>query len=372
MKKKKKVKVLLLQPWPEPGNVYYTVSLLEQLGQINGIEVSAILNWDFPSRLKIPNVSVSYFPMPYGIRGKNILWITFQPLTFLWFVLRLFFAKASILHINYTHPWVALLYPLLTLRFKVVHTLHDVKPHIGEERLYTKLNNREAAHLAHRIIVHGENLKSVFVQSYGIDPERVVVIPHGNMKYTMRFGSKETVEENGTLLFAGRILPYKGLEYLLEAMDEVLMEFPHVKLIIAGSGDLEPYREKIKTQKENIEVHNRVVSDGELADLFRRSPIVVVPYAEGSQSGPLITAFTFGKAVVATRVGSFADVIKDGENGLLVPPRDARALAEAIKKLLREPESRLYMAQKAKEFALKELDWGKIAKETSKIYYGLA
>jgi glycosyltransferase involved in cell wall biosynthesis len=194
------------------------------------------------------------------------------------------------------------------------------------------------------------------------------VIPHGDESITLRFGNKSLAEEPYTILFAGRILRYKGLNFLLEAFEKVLTDFPEAKLIIAGSGDISPYKKAIEGLGNTVEVHNRMVGDDEFANFFRRAAIIVLPHIEGSQSGLLITGCTFGKAIICTNVGSFSEVIENGVNGIVIEPGNVAQLSEAIKNLLGNPELRLLFGQRAKQKAMTELSWEKIAALTSNVY----
>lgn len=99
-------------------------------------------------------------------------------------------------------------------------------------------------------------------------------------------------------------------------------------MIIAGAGNLQPYRELIENPQ--IEIINRFLSDDEVNECFLRAKIVVMPYIEASQSGVIASAYTFGKAIIATDVGSISETLKPGENGELIPARDVNALTKAM------------------------------------------
>ena len=119
---------------------------------------------------------------------------------------------------------------------------------------------------------------------------------------------------------------------------------------------------------ERFEVHNEFVSRDLSADLFRRASVVVLPYTEASQSGVLAFAYTFGKPVVVTDVGSLPEVVDEGETGLVVPPKDTQALAEAVVSVLSNPEKRRAMGEKAYLKATTDLSWDRIAEQTMGVY----
>ncbi|MCX7765697.1 MAG: glycosyltransferase family 4 protein, partial [Candidatus Sumerlaeia bacterium] len=325
--KRNDLEVIMIQLWPLPGNVYYTLSLFEGLDKIEGLTVQAWVSFKFPRNHNFKNIKFNYIYSPFNIDKTNIIPLLIQPFTFLWFAFRLFFQRAKILHINYTHPWVTVLYPFLRLKFKIVQTLHDIHPHPGEENLRNKLGLIVAKKIADVIIVHGQHLKDELVKKEKIPEKKIKVIPHGNMVYNLKYGDKDIGEDPETVLFLGRILPYKGLNILIEAFSEVLKEIPTAKLIIAGGGDLSPYVNALNKIANAVEVYNYIIDDNELANFFRRATIVAIPYIEGSQSQPLIQACTFGKAVVCTSVGCFREIIEDGVNGIVVEPGNVPQLA---------------------------------------------
>jgi glycosyltransferase involved in cell wall biosynthesis len=131
-------------------------------------------------------------------------------------------------------------------------------------------------------------------------------------------------------LFFGRIYEYKGLRYLLNAAPLISAAAPHVRFIIAGTGaDFSKYRSMIQ-DSANFDIRNRFIPDEEVARLFAEADLLALPYIEASQSGILSNAIGFGLPVVATEVGELSAVIRETGMGLIVPPADSSALAEAI------------------------------------------
>ena len=114
------------------------------------------------------------------------------------------------------------------------------------------------------------------------------------------------------------------MHYLIQAEPLITASLPNVKIMISGRGDdLEHYR-KLMVHPEQFVIDNEYIPDDKVAALFRRASVVVLPNIEATQSGVIPLAYTFGKPVVATTVGSLPEMVDDGDTGLLVPPRDAR------------------------------------------------
>ena len=136
------------------------------------------------------------------------------------------------------------------------------------------------------------------------------------------------------LLFFGFIREYKGLHVLLDALPEVVEALPEVRLIVAGEfyDDPAPYRAQIERHGlgEHVIVHDRYIPSDTVPAYFGAADLVVQPYISATQSGVAQIAFHFERPVVVTDVGGLAEVVPDGEAGLVVPPEDPGALARAI------------------------------------------
>jgi glycosyltransferase involved in cell wall biosynthesis len=134
------------------------------------------------------------------------------------------------------------------------------------------------------------------------------------------------------LLFFGYVREYKGLPTLIEALPAVGKD---VQLVVAGEiyhRDAAYYRGLAAAAgvAERMVLLDRYLGASEVACCFAASDLVVLPYWAASQSAVVPLAMACGRGVVASAVGGLPDLVRDGETGLLVPPRDARALAAAI------------------------------------------
>lgn len=105
-----------------------------------------------------------------------------------------------------------------------------------------------------------------------------------------------------------------------------------------------------------------------MALYFAQADVVVLPYRRIDQSGVLMVALAFGKPVVASRVGGFAEVLRDGVHGFLVAPGDVTSLARALAQILQDEELRTRMAGVVERLASGELSWRNIAEQTVQVY----
>ncbi len=238
----------------------------------------------------------------------------------------LFRLKPDAIHLNSENPHLVLLYPALAFTNSVI-TLHDARPHPGERRLKKLFH---WIHLAlvfvfiRKVVVHSEAIRAQLPGLFGL--KCVHVLPHIN--YNLWAAGKAPAPEQApfTILFFGRILEYKGLDYLVEAFQQ--LDPALFRLIIAGQGPL-----PATATRPNILVHPGFVAEEAMVALFNQANVVALPYTAASQSGVAYMAFAFDRPVIATRVGALPEVVLDGINGLLVEPRSASALAEAIQKI---------------------------------------
>ena len=276
----------------------------------------------------------------------------------------------EILHVQEFHPaftgWAML---SILRRVPVVLTVHDHIQHSGgiprDSWKWTVVQwfRRKAT----RVIVHGPRMRAELLQMNGRIAGRTDIIHHGLL------GQAEVEDgvsgcEPGTFLFFGRIQPYKGLRYLLDAGD-LLRERGHdFRLVVAGTGsDLGHHRSRIAASPW-VELIDRYIPVAEVPALFRRAAGVVLPYTDATQSGVSAMAFAFSRPVIATRVGDVPEIVIDGQTGLIAPPRDGQALAAAMERLLVDRGLRDALAAGAARFAKEYLSWPRIADATCDTY----
>lgn len=249
----------------------------------------------------------------------------------------------------------------------VVLTIHDPFPHTGEASERRAKEYRGAMRAAKKFVLLNDKQKLKFIQAYNLKPEQVFVNHLGKYDCVEAFTKPNVKEKPHSILFFGRISPYKGIEYLCEAMVKVHAAVPDVTLTIAGGGklyfDITPYQDLCY-----IKVINRYVDMQELTGLLQAHEVVAVPYTDATQSGVIQTAFSMDKLVVATNVGGIGEIVKDGNTGLLVPPRDADALADALIKMLTDEELKGKIKVNIPHVFDGKFSWEEIAKKYIEVY----
>ncbi len=229
------------------------------------------------------------------------------------------------------HPWNGLLQKALADLPSIV-VVHDPLAHPGFIAWLHRVVENVSLRRATMALVLSQTLAPALSQR-GVPAERISVIPHGGLNFQAQ-GTRS--DPNGAILFFGRITAYKGLEYLLRAFRKVRQRHPEIRLSIVGEGDLRPYRQEL-ADLEGVEVINRWVSEPEISTCFQTARMVVLPYTSATQSGVIPIAAGFGLPVIATCVGGLMEQIEDQRTGLLVPPADETALADAIERLITHP-----------------------------------
>ena len=176
-----------------------------------------------------------------------------------------------------------------------------------------------------------------------------------------------------TVVFLGRIDEgRKGLAVLLEALPELVRLVPDVHLLVAGPGDVKDVREAVpRSLRDRVELLGRV-SDDDKPRVFASGQVYCAPNTHGESFGiVLVEAMAAGTPVVASDLEAFRRVLDDGRAGVLVPVRDAGALAGALGALLHDPERRAVLARRARA-AVERYDWQTVTAQVVAVYETVA
>ena len=269
--------------------------------------------------------------------------------------------------------WLNLLPPLLT-RFPVVTTVHDIQYHPGDRdsQRVPRVFIEQFIRQADALIVHGEALRTAALAMLPAKSRAIYVFPHVPLRYYAQLAARNKLEKKNDgrfrVLFFGRIYEYKGLKYLADAVPQVLSRLASLRIIIAGRGDDLVNGNLRIPWTETFDVRNRFIPDMELAQLLTDADVVVLPYIEGSQSGVLMAALAFALPVIVTDIGDIAEVVRTTGTGIVIPPRDSTALADAILELASNMPLRLTLAQNAADALREGLSSKALAAHAEEIY----
>lgn len=255
------------------------------------------------------------------------------------FLLLLFLLRNGFALIHVVWPLNIYEFVLYFLKRKMILTVHDPFPHTGLDTFIVRLRRKFAFTLIPRFVILNTAQRQQFVNFYRIGGDRVIDSKLSCYTYLNTIKPDVSSLPVGCeyILFAGKISKYKGLDYLLPAMEKVHETFPDLKLLIAGSGNVHFDITKYKGLGY-IEFRNRFIPDDELVALIQQSKFLVCPYTDATQSGVVMSAFAFAKPVIATNVGGLPEMLGNNKYGMIVKCKDVDSLAEGITALLKNKD----------------------------------
>ena len=271
---------------------------------------------------------------------------------------------------------------------KIALTAHNVNQgrRDGNDSLLNRLTLRMQYRLTDHIFVHTQKMKAELIAEFGVHDRVVTVIRHpindafpdteltpADAKRKLGLRSSEKA-----ILCFGRIKPYKGIEHLLSAFQQLTKNDPNYRLIIAGEVQKsnEQYMADLKQtirlelERSQIILKTQFIPDAEMEIYLKAADVMVLPYNEIFQSGVLFLSYTFGLPVIATDVGSFREEIVEGNTGFLCQPGNPADLAKTIDKYF---ASDLYRnlgerRQEIENYADVHHSWGSVALLTRNAY----
>lgn len=209
--------------------------------------------------------------------------------------------------------------------------------------------------------------------------DKVTVIPNGVDldRFRPSFDPSEVrgwlgFEDEKILLFAGRFVPYKGLDYLLEAFSALCAARSDLRLVLLGTG---PLMDDLQRQAQMMRLGDRVrfigsVSEEDLPRFYAASDVVVVPSRSRSEGFSIsaLQGMACGKPIVATRVGGVPFLVEDDRTGIIVEPKDPGQLSAAISRILEDTTLAARMGRAGRLRAERLFNWRRIAEMTEKLY----
>lgn len=333
------------------GIAHYTTLLVRQLRLAGHQAPLYSFTRQYPSWLFPGKTDRDPSATPLRVECDYIL-DPINPLTWLRLVRKV---RAEVPDLLLLQWWVPYWTPCLTAigwlikrrsTIKIAYICHNVIPHDGGGVLDRRLALTALRH-GDALIVHSEQdrykLLALLPQARVVKAAHPTYAPLAQQSGpAMRNLRRELglPDEGPVLLFFGFVRPYKGLEYLIHAMVRIRERVP-AHLLVAGEfwssrEFYERYAREFGVQ-EHMSFVDRYIPNEELQPYFDLADVVVLPYVSATQSGVAQLAFGFGKPVITTRVGGLAEVVQEGVNGILVPPQDEAALAEAVVRFFVEP-----------------------------------
>jgi glycosyltransferase involved in cell wall biosynthesis len=281
------------------------------------------------------------------------------------------FSDAEVVHIHAEGPALFSWLPRVTGK-RVVVTVHGLdwqrqkwKGGFGEK--YILMGERSAVKFAHEIIVLSRNVRQYFLDTYGRETKW---IPNGvnlpeilpAQEITRRFG----LERDGYFLFLGRLVPEKGVHYLIEAFRKVNTD---KKLVIAGgASDTEGYAGELKSLAAGDEriLFTGFVQGRLLDELYSNAWVYVLPSDTEGMPLSLLEAMSYGNCCLVSDIPECAEVVETAAE--LFPAGNVSALTEALQKLCNDEKIVLAHKANAQNYVCSRFNWDRITEKTLELY----
>jgi len=276
-----------------------------------------------------------------------------------------------------------LTFPLFLNNVPLVTTVHDA-PRLRQFHylpLHHYLYRRSS-----KLIALSKNVAEALLYFHRVNPSKLTLMHHGadvdRFHPTVSpkpFREKYDLDNSFIIMQFGFVGKGKGADLLLRAFATVADKMPDAKLVVAGVSRTAAdnlFYEHVRLLAGSKRLKGRVVFTGYVPSelvpsCLASADIFALPYLGASQSGPLHRALASGRALIASDLPSFRELISHGYNGLLVKPGNVEELANSITLLYRDDEMRKRLFRNARRTAEKLLDWRKIALATFKLYKDL-
>ncbi len=299
--------------------------------------------------------------------------------------------KPDVVHVHWTFPYmitnsrlmtiiksscfICMLVILKLFGIKIVWTVHNIIDHEGKFKSIELFFTKFLAKLSNRLIVHCQSAKLEVMKTYEMIDSSIIVIPHGSYigKYKNTINRDDArnrlkiSEEDKVFLYFGQIRSYKGIPELIYAFNK--LDNKKAKLFIVGKLLDEDIAVKILSNRDDrIKSVLTFVPDGDIQIYMNAADVVVLPFKDILTSGSAILAMSFGKPIIAPKVGCITDTI-DKKGGFLYPiEKSENGLIGAMQDALNTDRTTLQYMGKNNFRLAEQFGWDEVGKRTYNIY----
>jgi len=373
------MRIAMVSPYdfPYPGGVTKHITNLAESFRRQGHQVSIIAASSQAAEEMPPDIiRISSFVVPVPYNG-SIARISFSP----WLARRvralLQRETFDVVHLHEpttpTLPWaVSWQMRKLSPQTALVGTFHSYRESTSLHYNYVQpIFGRVVNRLDRRIAVSPsarDYISSYFPGSYQVIPNGVDVKLFGKQTHP----PLAQFSDGLNILFVGRLDRRKGFRYLIKAYAQVKMALPRARLLVVGpytTKERRPYEKKLASMRLGDVHFIGYVPDEELARYYQHSQVLCAPSTGFESFGMvLLEAMAAGTPVVASDIEGYRNVVTHHAEGLLVPPKDTTALAEALIHLLQRPRLRRSMGQRG-QITASGYNWDRVADQVVDCYY---
>ena len=234
---------------------------------------------------------------------------------------------------------------------------------------------RRIQNLSNVVLANANPIRDSLIKDDGFAPEKVRVIHNGVDVERFSSGSENreqmfpgTSEQKLIVLVGNMHTDIKGHPWLIAAAHQVVSEFPSVRFVLAGDGAQRPEFERRVAELGLKESFSFMGRRGDVPQILRNCDIAVLPSKAEGLPNAVLEYMCAGLPTVATAVGGNAEIVRDGVTGLLVPAQDSQALAEALMRLLKDPELAKRLGSVGRQYVIDHFSFERLVREVDSMY----
>jgi len=361
-------------PYPELDDGVKLIKLpsldLYSMSSVRRLFINPLKLNTFPSLIEWLGTMSGYFsePLAFGMRAHDLIRNGTNN-------------KYDIVHDNQTMAYGVL--KIQELGFPVIETIHhpvtidrdlsiksatSLKDKLGLKRWFSFINMQiKVARRLNHIITVSQTARQHIANTFGIPEDKMRVIYNGIDTDIFSPSPKAPRLENRLLVVISRDTAVKGLRYMLEALAILRQEHPLELTVVAKGTDNSTTQRLISTLgiRDYVKFIDEIDTT-ELVNQYRQASVVAIPSIYEGFGLPAAEAMACGAPVVSTTAGALREVV--GDAGILVPPADVKALAEAISSLVVSPDKRKHLSEIGRKRITQMFNWQNTAKATADVY----
>ncbi|MBI4707078.1 MAG: glycosyltransferase family 4 protein [Candidatus Omnitrophica bacterium] len=376
MELNKKIRILVFESGGWGGIAHYAYNFSDALSKTGQAEVVLLTDREY----ELERLKRNFSLRKESIRAKPYILAVFRVIRSILVI------KPDVIHvqslITARKDWLFFIIARL-FNLKIIYTAHNILPHEDSEKQAKGMRFAFSMiyKYSRKIIVHSQYSKDRLIFIFGVPEEKISIIYHGDYLFMRQkeMTQKEArnilgiAEDKKVILQFGAIREYKGLDTLIYAFKIFSQLNEKALLLVAGKPiriSISNYKKFIKELDlgDKIILKDYYIPFEEVAVYFFAADIVVLPYTEIDMSGSLQLAYAFGKPVLASRSGSFPEMVEDGRNGYLFSSGDTEGLAWLLEKVFSDEALLKTMGARSREIADEKFSWSRIAVKTLELY----
>jgi len=233
------------------------------------------------------------------------------------------------------------------------------------QRIYLPTLARWTYEVTDKVICYTEEDKSI-LEDLGVDSDKIVVI-HNGIDHEL-FTPREKEKNSNKILWIGRFTPGKGVEYLIDAFNFLVKDFPELRLVMVGRG---PLRNVVEQKIDSLGLKGSIsiidfIPNSEIPNIYRASDCFVLPSLNEGLPRTILEAMACGIPVVCTKLPQLVDIVRSC--GLLVPSRDPESLADAVAKILSNERLAKRFGRNGRNKVVRKYTWKDTVIKTIRVF----